>query len=276
MIQIGRTQRLPVWENQPEGLYLGDAEEHVLLPRRLAPHGYVEGDWIEVFVYTDSEDLPVATTQTPLAEVGQFACLQVVDVTRHGAFLDWGLPKDLFAPFGRQHRPMRRGDWVVVGLSLHTRTGRVIASSTLKGLFDDDVAWLQPGDPVSLMVYGFNDRGVQVIVEGRHAGLIFRDRVFQRVRIGEELQGFVHQIREDHRLDISLQRGGRAGNVDAEAVILAALDDAGGSLPLHDKSPPQAIRDALGLSKKAFKRAVGSLYKDQVITLSESGIHRVD
>ncbi len=276
MIHIGRTQRLPVWENQPEGLYLGDADEHVLLPRRLAPHGYVEGDWIEVFVYTDSEDEPVATTQTPLAEVGQFACLQVVDVTRHGAFLDWGLPKDLFAPFARQHRPMRRGDWVVVGLSLHKSTGRVIASSTLKGLFDDDVDRLQPGDPVSLMVYGFNDRGVQVIVEGRHAGLIFHDRVFRRLRLGEELQGFVRIVRDDHRLDITLQREGRKANVDAEAVILGALDDAGGSLPLHDRSPPEAIRDALGLSKKAFKRAVGTLYKDRVITLSESGIRRVD
>ncbi|MFT7621890.1 MAG: putative RNA-binding protein (virulence factor B family) [Myxococcota bacterium] len=276
MIEIGRYNKLRVLDSSPAGLDLGTEDHNVLLPHSLVPDDVDEGDMLDVFVYTDSEDVPVATTLKPLATVGQFSCLRVVDVNEHGAFLDWGLPKDLFAPFARQFRPMERGDWVVVGLTLHKRTQRVIACSTLAGLFDDDVSALSRGDRVQLLVYGFNEMGVQVVVQGRHAGLIFKNAIFSRLRMGEELEGFIAQVRDDHRLDITLQREGRDGNDDAERVILDALKAADGHLNLHDKSPPAIIHARLGLSKKAFKRAVGSLYRRKVIQLDDEGIHTAD
>ncbi len=276
MIEIGRYNTLPVLRSSAQGLLLGSEDHNVLLPQPYVPPYAGPGDQLDVFVYTDTEDLLVATTLKPLATVGQFACLRVVDVNEHGAFLDWGLPKDLFAPNARQYRPMDRGDWVVVGLCVHKRTQRVIACSTLAGLFDDDVSALAHGDRVQLLVYGFTDLGVQVVVQGRHAGLIFNSGLVRRLRLGEELEGFIAQVRHDHRLDIALQRDGRAGNDDAEKVILAALEAAGGTLELHDKSPPTAIRAALGLSKKAFKRAVGSLYRRRLILLNAKRISRVD
>jgi predicted RNA-binding protein (virulence factor B family) len=272
MIEIGRTNSLQVLREVPNGLRLGTDEHNILLPDRYVPPGLLPGDFVEVFVYTDSEDIPVATTLKPLAEIGDFACLKVVDVNRHGAFLDWGLPKDLFLPYARQHRPLRPGDLAVVGLKLHESTQRVIASTTLKGFFDDDVRHLSEGDDVELMVYAYNDLGALVIVEGRHAGLVFKDRIYRRVEYGEVLRGTITRIREDNRLDISLQRFGKAGNEDAEDVILRALHARGGELDLHDKSPPERIREELGLSKKAFKRAVGSLYRARSIVLVEGGL----
>ncbi|MCP4808871.1 MAG: GntR family transcriptional regulator [Proteobacteria bacterium] len=276
MIEIGRYNTLQVLRLTPQGPRLGTEEHNILLPRRFARRNTEEGEWLEVFVYTDSEDIPVATTEKPYATVGEFACLKVVDVNQHGAFLDWGLPKDLFVPFGRQYNPLEVGQHVVVGLSLHDRTERVIGSSRLAGLFDDDVEHLKAGQPVSLLVYGFNERGAQVIVQGRHAGLIFHDRLFKRVRIGDQLDGFIEQVRDDHRLDISLQRAGQDGMDDAQRTVLHALEARDGWLALHDKSPPNAIRDSLGLSKKAFKRAVGSLYKARRITLEDGGIRLAD
>lgn len=276
MIELGRYNTLQVLRATPQGLHLGSDEHHVLLPWPLAPREAAEGEWIEVFVYTDSEDLLVATTEKPHATVGQFACLEVVDINQHGAFLDWGLPKDLFVPFGRQYRPLEVGQRVVVGLSVHERTQRIIGSSRLAGLFDDEVEHLSEGQPVSLLVYGFNERGAQVVVQGRHAGMVFHDRLFRKVRIGEQLDGFIDRVREDHRLDISLQRAGREGMDDAAQVVLQALEGGDGWLALHDKSPPDAIRSALGLSKKAFKRAIGVLYKARRITLEDGGVRLVE
>jgi len=276
MIAIGRYNTLRVLRASPVGLLLGTEDDHMLLPQAEVPEDTKPGETIKVFVYTDSEDRRVATTLEPLATVGQFACLRVVDGNEHGAFLDWGLPKDLFAPYARQHRPMDRGDWVVVALSLHERTQRVIASSTLTGHFDDDVSRLSRGDRVHLLVYGFTDRGVQVVVDGRHAGLIFNSELIRRPRMGEELEGFIAQVRPDNRLDITLRREGRAGIADAEKVVLDALHAASGTLTLHDKSPPAAIRKTLGLSKKAFKKAVGALYRRRVIRLGDDAIHLLD
>lgn len=276
MIELGRHNTLQVLRLTPQGPRLGTDEHNVLLPRRFARRDTQVGEWLDVFVYTDSEDQLVATTETPLATVGQFACLRVVDVTRHGAFVDWGLPKDLFVPYGRMHRPLQVGERVVVGLSVHERTERVIGSTRLAGLFNDNVAHLRPGQPVSLLVYGFTDRGAQVVVQGQHAGLVFRDRLSQRVSIGDTLDGFIEQVRDDHRLDITLQRPGREGMHDAQQVVLDALDAHDGWLPLHDKSAPDAIREGVGLSKKAFKRAVGVLYKARRIRLEPDGIRRLD
>ncbi|MBT3217519.1 MAG: GntR family transcriptional regulator [Proteobacteria bacterium] len=272
MIEIGRYNLLPVFELSPRGALLGTEEEHVFLNASMVPPDTSVGDELRVFVYTD--DVPMATTKQPYAVVGEFAFLEVVAVTRDGAFLDWGLPKDLFAPFGRQHRRMQVGDWVVVGLSLHQRTQRVMASSTLSGRFDDDVSRLSPGHEVDLLVYGFNEVGVRVIVNGRHAGLVYHDFVYQKLRVGDKLKGYVALVRDDHRLDITLQQGGMAGINATQKLILDKLDAEGGFLPLHDKSSPLAIEHALGVSKKSFKKAVGALYKARLIELTNDGIRR--
>lgn len=276
MIEIGQTQEMQVLRKVHNGLRLGTEEDNILLPKLYAPRDAEVGDWVEVFVYTDSEDLPIATTLKPYGQVGDIVCLKVVDITPHGAFLDWGLPKDLLVPFARQHRPLQLNDRVVVGIGLHESTGRVIASSTLRGYFDDDVSRLSQGDRVRLMVYSFNDLGALVVVNGRHAGLIFRDRIYRRLMYGEELEGYILQVRDDRRLDITLQRIGRGGNDDAEQVILDALHAGDGWLALHDKSPPDAIRRKLQMSKKAFKRAVGSLFRRRTIKLVDQGIQLVN
>ncbi len=273
MIQIGHTQALPVLAADERGALLGDEHTQVLLPAQEIAFDVVPGELIEVFVYTTNQG-PMATLATPALELGGFAYLPVVEANEFGAFVDWGLPKDLLVPFGNQYEPMEPGRSYVVGLRLHLKTMRLVGTTVLSGLFDDDVSGLNPGDPVDLMVYGRIEQGHQVTVAGRHAGLIYRDQTYRRLKNGDTLKGWVDRVRDDHRLDIVLQRPGRAGTDDASAAILAAIDANGGSLPLHDKSSPVAIQRRLHMSKKAFKRAVGRLYKARLIELSDEGIRR--
>jgi len=274
MIEIGRFNTLPVLHVVQQGAVLGDEDAQVLLPAREIPCQLQEGEPIQVFVYTNSQGL-AATLTEPKLQLGGFALLEVLEVGEYGAFVDWGLPKDLLVPFGNQYRPLKTGERRVVGLRIHLKTQRLVGTTTLSGMFDDDVSGLSPGDAVDLMVYGKIEHGYQVIVAGRHAGLIYGDQTFRRLEHGEQLQGWVAVVRDDHRLDITLQRPGRAGTDDASAVILAALDAAGGSLPLHDKSHPAVIQRRLHMSKKAFKKAVGSLYRNRLIEISEDGIRRL-
>jgi len=274
MIEIGCFNTLPVLHVVQHGAVLGDEDAQVLLPAREIPCQLKEGEPIRVFVYTNSQGL-AATLTEPKLQLGHFALLEVLEVGDYGAFVDWGLPKDLLVPFGNQYRPLKAGERCVVGLRVHLKTQRLVGTTTLAGMFDDDVSGLSPGDAVDLMVYGKAEHGYQVIVAGRHAGLIYGDQTFRRLEYGEQLQGWVAVVRDDHRLDISLQRPGRGGTDDASAVILAALDDAGGSLPLHDKSHPAVIQRRLHMSKKAFKKAVGSLYRNRLIEITPEGIRRV-
>lgn len=275
MIEIGQFNTLPVLRFRGRQVLLGTHSEYLELPVEEAETRLKVGERLRVFVYTTSEG-PVATLREPLATVGQFAFLEVVDVTEHGAFLDWGLPKDLFVPHVNQHEPMRVGQSYVVGLRLHERTQRVVGSSVLMGMFDDDVSALRPAQEVDLLVYGQTDRGVQVIVKGRHAGMIYHDLVYQTLRPGDRLQGWIAWVREDHRLDITLQRPGRGGVKDARARILEALQDAGGELALHDRSSPDEIGRQLQMSKKVFKKAIGTLYKQRVIAITPDGIRKLD
>jgi predicted RNA-binding protein (virulence factor B family) len=275
MIEIGHFNSLPVIRSDERGAWLGDETDSVLLPAADIPFRVQPGQELRVFVYTTSQGL-LASLLEPKACVGEFALMEVVALSEHGAFMDWGLPKDLLVPFGNQYEPMEQGRSYVVGVRLHQRTQRIVGATLLSGMFDDDVSQLEAGQAVELMVYGRNERGIQVIVDRRHAGMVYHDRSFRRLRIGDELEGWVDRVREDHRLDISLHRPGRAGIDDASSTILAALDQAGGTLPLHDKSPPEVIQRQLGMSKKAFKQAVGRLYKNQLIELVEGGIRRVN
>ncbi len=265
MIPIGSKSRLRVSSKVDHGFVLSDGESDILLPKKLAQSGTEIGQEIEVFVYTDSEDRPVATTQEPLAQVGDFACLRVVDHSPHGAFLDWGLDKDLFVPRGEQHQPMTVGNSYVVAVFLDNLTNRVAAASKLAEFFDYEIGHLKKDQEVDLLVYGYHDRGTGVIVNDRYSGLLYRDQTFAELKIGDRLKGYIDQVRRDNKLDIRLEqrskRSGKARVEGARETILAALRSNNGELGLGDKSSPEAIHAALGISKKAFKAAVGVLYK---------------
>ncbi len=273
MIRIGEYNDLEAFKRVEFGVYLGDEEESVLLPGKWVPEGLSIGEPLRVFVYTDSRDRPIATTDEPVATIGEFASMEVVDITNHGAFLDWGLEKDLFVPFARQASALKKGQRHIVYVSLDERTGRVIGSTDLGRYFEYDTANLHVGQEVSLLVFDFNDAGTQVVVEGRYRGIVYHDETFEALQRGQQLNGWVKQLRDDNRVDVSVRRPGHGSVVDAKVVILEALIAAGGSLPLHDKSSPEEIGEALKLSKKVFKKAVGGLYKDRRVRISETGIH---
>jgi predicted RNA-binding protein (virulence factor B family) len=275
-ISIGQYNTLEVVREGDPGLYLGAEAQAVLLPWRYVPEGTKVGDQLRVFVYTDSEDRPIATTLTPTAVVGDFALLEVVAVAEHGAFLNWGLAKDLFAPFNEQRDRTEVGGKYVFAVSLDERDGRVKASSELGRYFDYDVDEVQEGDEVDLLVYGRNDVGALVVVDGRHAGIVYLNETFQPLTVGDEITGYVKFVRPDNKLDIRLQRIGAEAADDGQRVVLEALRAHGGFLPLHDKSPPEEIRAQFALSKKAFKRALGALYKARRVELRPDGVKLLD
>lgn len=268
MSQLGRYAMLAVHHIDEDGAWLGDGT--ILLPAREGAEVAV-GAEIRVFVYGDKEDRPTATTLEPDGVVGQFVLLRCVDLSPHGAFLDWGLPKDLFVPWSLQHEEMEVSRWYVVRIDIDERTGRVVGSSKLARYLDFTDTQLKVGDPARAMVYAFNDLGAQVIVDGRHAGIIYADRHIARPRVGDTLDGWVQRIREDGRMDISLSPLGRKGVFDAQVAIVSAMMDNDGFLPLTDRSPPEEIRARLSMSKKAFKRAVGALYKSRRIAMEDDG-----
>ncbi len=269
MIPVGRFSSLPVKALLPEGVVLGEGRHDVLLPARLAPAGLEIGQSLRVFVYTDSDDELTATTESPRAVVGEFALLEVVDVGEHGAFVDWGLGKDLFVPHSQQHSPMVRGRSYVVAVYLDQRTNRVAAASKLGAYFDYDVTVLEVGQPVELLVYGFSELGIQVVVDRRYSGLVYGSDTFKKVTLGEKMNGFIQTVRPDNKLDISLRRTGAAAAGDAVSVVLAALQERGGVLALTDKSPPERVYEELGISKKAFKAAIGQLYKARRVAFDD-------
>jgi uncharacterized protein len=270
MIEIGKTNRLMAARRAPPGVYLTSEGREVLLPNRFVPEGLVLGTELDVFVYTDSSDRPVATTQTPLAVVGQFACLTVVDVSAHGAFLDWGLDKDLFAPLAEQEARLSKGDRAVVAVCLDEHTQRVIASSRLAQFLD--VPTETPGAVVDLLVYRCTELGAQVIVDDRYAGLVYASETFAPLGVGDRVKGYVRRLRDDGKLDVSLKPPGAAGRDEDTRALLEALEASGGHLPLNDESAPREISERLGMSKKAFKRAVGTLYRQRLVRLSPDGI----
>ena len=276
MIEIGRKSRLLAGRRAPPGVYLSQGDDEVLLPNRHVPPGLELGTELEVFVYTDSDDRPVATTQEPRAEVGQFAYLKVLDLGPHGAFLDWGLDKDLFVPFAEQEERMSIGEAHVVAVCLDEHTQRVMGSSRLAQFFEADLSGLELRQPVELLVYRRTELGAQVIVNQRYSGLVYQSEAFVELRVGQELAGYVQRLRSDGKLDISLKPQGAAGRDGDTQTLIRALEARGGHLPLHDNSPPEEIVKALSMSKKAFKRAVGTLYRQRLVELSPQGITWVD
>ena len=272
MIRIGRTYVLEVLKEADFGFYLA-AENlgEILLPAKHAPDELSIDDTVEVFLYLDSEDRPIATTQTPKAEVGEFAFLEVKDINQIGAFLDWGLDKDVLVPFAEQHRPMAVGDFYIVFLYLDNQD-RISATSKIdKVVLEDDQHDFHPQQKVELIIGNSTDLGFKAIVNQSHWGLLYRDEVDQRLSFGQSIQGYIKHVREDGKIDLSLKSSQQIRN-DYSQVIQDYLRDHNGFAPVHDKSPPAQISDLLGMSKKQFKKAIGGLYKQKVITIESDGI----
>ena len=277
MALLGRINTLAVVRDTPQGLYLdGEALGEVLLPGRLVPRGLRVGGQIEVFLHRDSEDRLVATTERPKACVGEFACMRVKDLhERAGAFLDWGLAKDLLLPYREQRPKVRLGDDVVVAVILDPDTDRIIATTYLSRHLSKEPARYAPGDAVDLLVCGETDLGYNAIVDGRFRGLLYHTNLAGPLRHGARTRGFVKSVREDGKIDLSLDEAGYARVHPLAERILAELERVGGRLNLDDDSDPEAIRDRFGVSKKAFKQALGSLYRARRIAFLSPGIQLV-
>lgn len=273
MIEIGKHNRLIVLRNTSVGLYLGDQEGNdILLPIKYIPEGIDINDEIEVFVYRDSEDRLIATTLEPRIQLNGFASLRVKDVNDYGAFLDWGLEKDLMVPYREQTTRMRAGQYQIVYLYLDESTGRLAASNKLDRFLDKEPVGLTEGQKVDLLIWTETDLGYNVVINQRYKGLLYKNQVFSVVEPGDEVTGYIKHIREDNKIDVSLQQEGFA-NIEVNAqVVLDRLKKNKGFLPLTDNSSPEDIMDELQMSKKTFKKAIGTLYKQKLIVLEEKGI----
>jgi hypothetical protein len=273
MITIGGTYELNVVKKVDFGFYL-DAKElgEVLLPRKYAPPDLAIGDALQVFLYFDSEGRPVATTQKPKARVGEFAYLPVAAVTAVGAFLDWGLEKDVLVPFSEQHRPMEVGHSYLVYLYLDKIHGRITATSKIDKILDDDKPHdFKPQQAVNLLIANSTDLGYKAIINHSHWGMLYKEDVFQRLSFGQSINGYIKHIRPDGKINLSLQ-GGPEARDKYEKIIVDHLINQNGFAPVHDHSDPQLITELFGMSKGAFKRAIGSLYKQKIITIGKDGI----
>lgn len=276
MILIGRYQLLTAIRSTPHGMVLQDAEEDdVLLPQKYVPEGLAPGDEIEVFVYTDSEDWPVATTQKPKAALHEFAFLQVKEVAPFGAFLDWGLDKDLLAPFAEQSKKMERGKHYLVYLLLDEQTDRLIASSKLSKFLETENIELGEGQEVDLLIGPQTDIGYNAIINNRYRGLLYKSDLFRPVQAGERTKAYVKTIRPDKKIDLTLQKPGYAHVEPNAEKILQILKKNNGFLGLHDKSDPEEVSTRLQMSKKTFKKAIGALYKQRLIRIEEDGVYLV-
>lgn len=273
-LKLGQVNTLTVVKSVDFGMYLdgGEAGE-ILLPLRYVPQGCQPGDELDVFIYLDSEERLIATTQMPLAVVGDFAYLKVAWVNNYGAFLDWGLMKDLFVPFREQKIKMQKDRSYIVHLHIDEETYRIMASAKVERFLSEEFPPYQEGEEVEILVWQKTELGFKVIVDNQFAGLVYDSEVFQYIHTGDRLKAYVKQVREDGKLDISLQKYGKAAVTDFSAVLLKYLKEHSGRTSLGDKSPADAIYAEFGVSKKVFKKAVGDLYKRRLIVINDDGLN---
>ena len=274
MIKIGEYNTLEILRHTDPGLFLGDNEDNeVLLPNKYVTEVFEIGEKLEVFVYLDNSERLVAVTDKPYIHVGEFALLRCNAVTKFGAFLDWGMVKELFCPFKEQAFKMKKGGWYLVYCYLDEETSRLVASSKTNRFLDNSELTVQKFDEVDVIVSHPSEIGMNVIVNKKHLGLVYKDEIFQDLNVGDRLKGIVKKVRRNNKLDIALgQIGYRNIEPNAE-LILTELKDNSGFLRLTDKSSPDEIKDTLQMSKKSFKKAIGSLYKQRLISLKEDGIY---
>lgn len=273
MITLGQYHSLQVGERVDAG-YMLDAGElgEVLLPARHVPEKLKTGDTVDVFLYLDTDELPVATTGKPKACVGEFAYLKVAATTDIGAFLDWGLEKDVLAPFAEQHRPMHEGRSYLVYLYLNKIGGRITATSKIDKVLDDDKSHdYKKGQAVDLIVANSTDLGFKAIINHSHWGVLYNSDVHQRLSFGQNIKGYIKHVRPDRKIDLILETGKGARDKNAESIV-SYLNAQNGFAPVHDNSDPQTVVNLLGMSKGAFKKAIGKLYKERVISIEEEGV----
>lgn len=271
MAEFGKSNTLKVNRMAPPGAYLQFNDEEVLLPNKYVSESLKVDDEVEVFVYKDSEDRLVATTLEPLAEVNEFAALEVVDVAPFGAFLNWGLEKHLLVPKSEMQEPMQIGKKYVVKLVLDHRTNRIVGVSKL-GVFIRTDAEYETGQEIKALVVSPTDIGYKLLVDNMYWGLLYKNEVFKPIEQGEAINGFVKKVRDDGKLDISLRKPGKVTQEGDAELILKLLKEAGGQMAVSDKSDPETIKAVFGLSKKAFKKAIGTLYKQKQILIEPEKI----
>ncbi|HEU4496167.1 MAG TPA: S1-like domain-containing RNA-binding protein [Flavobacterium sp.] len=276
MIEIGKYNTLKIDRDTQVGLFLTDGNEDVLLPNKYVPKTFEIGDKITVFVYLDHEERPVATTLEPYILLNEFALLRVNYVNQIGAFLDWGLEKDILVPFKEQARPMEQGKRYLVYLYMDEKTSRLAASSKTNQFLDNSSITVEEGEEVDLIVSHITELGINVIINERHKGLIYKDEVYDdSIRTGDRLRGYIKAIRPDGKIDVSLQKQGfEAVEPNAEK-ILDELRASRGFLRLNDNSHPEDIKTVLKMSKKTFKKAIGVLYRQRLIEIKDDGIYLV-
>ena len=273
MSSIGTFNKLQVVKLVDFGVYLDGGDlDTVLLPRRYVPDGCEIGDWLDVFLYFDSDDLLIATTEKPKVEVGSSELLKVVDVNHAGAFLDWGLPKDLLVPYSEQQKPMQVGYSYVVHVFYDENTDRIAASTKLSHHLDEQPVWFKPKQQVNLLIAGRTELGYKAVINEKYLGLIFREDAYRPLKIGERLPGFIKSVRQDGKIDLLISQSTLQGNHDLSQQILQHLADCGGLSTLTDKSNPEDIYRQYSVSKKKYKQALGNLYKDKKIEISASAI----
>lgn len=273
-VKLGDYNHLPVVKEVDFGVYLdgGDGEE-ILLPKRYVPHGCKPGDELEVFIYLDQDERLVATTEKPLAKVGDFAYLEVSWVNEYGAFLNWGLMKDLFCPFREQKRRMEIGESYVVHVHVDEDSYRIVASAKVEHYLSDDFSPYHPGDEVDLLIWQKTDLGFKVIIDNSFAGLVYRDQVFKQIRTGERMRGYIAAVRPDGKIDVTLQPTGRQQTTDFAETLLRYLETHQGFCDLGDKSDAEDIKRRFQVSKKVYKKAIGDLYKRRLIVIENDGIY---
>ncbi len=273
MVQIGKINRLKILRKVSIGLYLdGDTLGDLLVPNRYVPENISVGDELDVFVYLDSEDRLIATTEVPLAQVGDFALMKAVAVTKVGAFLDWGLSKDLLVPFSEQQQKMETGKHYLVHVYLDDNTKRIVASAKIDKFLDNLPPQYEPGEQVQLMIASRTDLGFKAIVNGIHSGMLYNNQVFKSLKIGDKVTGYIQKVREDDKIDLLLEKPGYEKIDDISEIILDKLKQNKGFLPVTDKNEPNEIARIFGMSKKNFKKAVGGLYKKRMIDIQNDGI----
>lgn len=275
MIEIGQYNTLKIQRDTSVGLYLTDGSKDVLLPNKYVPRKFEVGDELAVFVYLDHEERLVATTLKPYITLNDFAYLRVSYINKFGAFVDWGLEKDLFVPFKEQARPMEKSKRYLIHMHIDDKTGRLVGSSRTSKFLNNEVLTVEEGEEVDLIISHITDMGINVIINGKHKGLLYKDEVYQDLRTGDRVTGYVKLIRPDNKIDITLQKGG-ADSIEPNAqYILDELRESRGFIRLNDNSHPEDIKTVLKMSKKAFKKAIGSLYKQRLIEIKEDGIHLI-
>ena len=270
MVEIGKLNTLTVLKNVDHGIYLdGEHLGEILMPERYVPENCEVGDSIEAFIYLDSADLLLATTETPYVMVGECAYLKVVDVNQAGAFLDWGLPKDLLVPYSEQISPLQIGQSYTVLVFLDESTNRIAATQKLDTYLSEEAQYFKPEQAVDLLIFGKTELGYKAVINNTHIGLIYKNEVFQPLTHGEKLKGYIKTIRPDRKIDLCLQLPGKDARDDLSSRILDHLKNNNGVSALTDKSSPEDIYENFGVSKKNYKKAIGRLYKKRLIRIEK-------